>query len=122
MTDKPIANTKIENETAIISFNVASLPSGPDLDQVAQQILELIETGQSRNIIMDFSGVKFFSSQTLGIILEARKKLSDSNGKVAICGIDPQLHRVFKITNLDKIFVFFQSVADAADYMMSDNK
>jgi anti-anti-sigma regulatory factor len=41
------------------------------------------------------------------MLLEVRAKLEASGGEVVISAINPQLHRVFKITSLDKIFRFF---------------
>ncbi len=121
MTDCNIAKITIEKDTATISFNVASLAAGQILEETAQLISDLIKNSKPRNIIVDFTGVKFFSSQMLGILLDARKKLSSSSGNIAISGINPQLYRVFKITNLDKIFRFYPDVKSASrDLKKSD--
>ena len=58
-------------------------------------------------IVFDFECVKFFSSQVLGLLLDIRSKLMTLGGELVISAIDPQLFRVFKITNLDKIFKFY---------------
>jgi anti-anti-sigma factor len=113
MTDYNI--TKITTEAAVttVSFNVANLTTDQGLDAVAQQISDLIKNQKPRNLLIDFTGVKFFSSQALGILLDARKKLSSYNGNIVISGINPQLYRVFKITNLDKIFRFYPDAQTA---------
>jgi anti-anti-sigma regulatory factor len=41
------------------------------------------------------------------MLIDVKKKLSAQKGNVVISGINPQLYRVFKITNLDKIFKFY---------------
>jgi len=66
--------------------------------------------------------VKFFSSQILGMLLDMRSKLSVNNGEVLISAINPQLHRVFRITNLDKIFRFFPDVESAVNTTNTTNK
>jgi anti-sigma B factor antagonist len=71
-------------------------------------------------VIFDFAGVKFFSSQVLGLLLEIRAKLQASNSEVVISAINPQLHRVFKITNLDKIFRFFPDRESAVKVVSVD--
>ncbi len=58
-------------------------------------------------MVFDFTDVKFFSSQVLGLLLEARARLEPYHGEVAITSLSPQLLRVFKITNLDRIFNFY---------------
>ena len=113
MTDRNTAKITTEKDITTVSFNVASLSAGQSLDEVAQKISDLIKNQSPRNIIVDFTGVKFFSSQTLGILLDARKKLSSYDGNIVISGINPQLYRVFKITNLDKIFNFYPDARTA---------
>ncbi|HBG28178.1 MAG: hypothetical protein A2Y10_19560 [Planctomycetes bacterium GWF2_41_51] len=113
MTDCNITKITTEKTVTTISFNVASLTAGADMDFVARQISELIANQKPKNLLVDFSGVKFFSSQTLGILLDAKKKLSTQNANVIISGINPQLYRVFKITNLDKLFSFYPDAQSA---------
>lgn len=122
MTDYNIAKITVEKGITTISFNVASLTAGGGLEEVTQKISELINNQSPRSIIVDFTGVKFFSSQTLGILLDARKKLASYNGNIAISGINPQLYRVFKITNLDKIFKFYPDAQTATDDLKKTQK
>jgi anti-sigma B factor antagonist len=113
MTDLNIATVRIEKDVTIVSFNVASLTSGGGLEEVSQKISELVKNQKPCSIVIDFQGVKFFSSQALGILLDARKKVASYHGNIAISGINPQLYRVFKITNLDKIFKFYPDASSA---------
>jgi anti-sigma B factor antagonist len=122
MTDCNTAKITIEKAFTTISFNVTNLTAGQSLDEVAQKISDLIKDQSPRNIIIDFTGVKFFSSQTLGILLDARKKISSYNGNIVISGINPQLYRVFKITNLDKIFKFYPDAQAAAGDLKKTQK
>ena len=80
---------------------------------ISKQIAHLIEDEKPIKMVIDFGKVKFFSSQTLGLLLNIRKKLQLYNAQVVISGINPQLHRVFRITNLDKIFTFYPNVESA---------
>ncbi len=81
-----------------------------DADQIAavhKQISRFVKEKRPAKLIIDFECVKFFSSQLLGMLLEIRTQLKAYDGEVVISAIEPQLHRVFRITNLDKIFRFF---------------
>jgi len=64
--------------------------------------------------------VKFFSSQVLGMLLEMRGNLEADGGRVVISGIVPQLSRIFKITNLDRIFDFYPDAQSAAEALKGD--
>ena len=122
MTDYNVI--KITNQDAVttVSFNSPNLTVDQGLEQVSQQISDLIKNQKPKNLLIDFSGVKFFSSQALGILLDAKKKLSAHKGNVIISGINPQLYRVFKITNLDKIFKFYPDAQSAINDLKKTQK
>ena len=46
------------------------------------KIKEFIEKNQPKKLIFDFDGVKFFSSQVLGMLSDIRAKLEKHNGNV----------------------------------------
>ncbi len=96
-----------EGHVAIVIFKSASISDVDGITFASKQIKEFIDGNQPKRLIFDFGIVKFFSSQVLGLLLDIRTKMDAYNGEVVISAINPQLHRVFKITNLDKIFRFF---------------
>ena len=53
------------------------------------------------------------SSQALGVLLQLKKAMDPLHGKVIIVGIRPELHKVFKITNLNKMFIFHNDLDKA---------
>jgi anti-anti-sigma factor len=113
MTDSNIATITTEKNFTLVTFNVASLTAGSGLEDITQKISEIVKDVKPHNLIIDFKGIKFFSSQTLGVLLDARKKVAAYNGNIVISSINPQLYRVFKITNLDKIFKFYPDAPSA---------
>ena len=109
-----------EANTAIIAFKSASMSDADGLTDVSHKIKEFIDKNQPNRLLFDFDGVKFFSSQVLGLLLDIRAKLEKYNGKVVISAINPQLHRVFRITNLDKVFEFFPDRESAIKITSTD--
>ncbi|MHC4087016.1 MAG: STAS domain-containing protein [Planctomycetota bacterium] len=104
-----IVDVKItsEDSVAVVAFKTASISDVEGIATASKHIKDFVDENQPIRLIFDFSRVKFFSSLVLGVLLEIRSKLASYNGEVAISAINPQLHKVFKITNLDKIFTFF---------------
>ena len=96
-----------QGSVAIVTFKSTSVTDVDEIAIASQQIKQFIDVNQPNRLIFDFEGVKFFSSQVLGLLLDIRTKLKTCDGEVVITAINPQLHRVFKITNLDKVFQFF---------------
>ena len=96
-----------KGRVVVMAFRSASISNVEEITAAAEQIRGFIEKNRPEKVIFDFGEVKFFSSQVFGILLENRAKLKTYDGEVVISAINPQLYRVFKITNLDKIFRFF---------------
>ena len=92
---------------AVVAFKATSISNSEEIVSVSEQIKNFIEDKHPKKMVFDFEMVKFFSSQVLGVLLDIRAELAKCSGEVVISAIDPQLHRVFKITNLDQIFRFF---------------
>ena len=115
MSDEVIGEISSEGDTAIVTFRKSTVSNVEDISSAAGKIAAFIDANQPTKIIFDFSGVKFFSSPVLGLLLETRARISSWNGQVFVSAINPQLHRVFKITNLDQVFKFFPDTQSAVN-------
>jgi anti-sigma B factor antagonist len=113
MDEKASIEIQMKQKTGIVAFKSPSISDVDKIAGISKQVSEFIDSNHPSRLIFDFEGVKFFSSQVLGLLLDIRSKLAADNGEVLISAIDPQLHRVFRITNLDKIFRFFQDKESA---------
>ncbi|GEM_PF-217732 len=100
--------TKAQGRVAVVGFASTCVSEADSITAMSKSIKKFIDEKRPRWLVFDFSGVKFFSSQVLGLLLDIRAAMKATDGQIVISAIDPQLHRVFKITNLDKIFTFFQ--------------
>jgi anti-anti-sigma factor len=107
METKSNLDISSEGNVAIISFRSAYISDVEEISAASTQIRHVIQRSKPKEVVFDFTGVKFFSSQVLGLLLEARAQLKSNDGRVVVCSLDPRLHRVFKITNLDSIFPLY---------------
>jgi anti-sigma B factor antagonist len=96
-----------QGNIVIVRFRSVSISDAEEIARASAQLKGHLETHQPAGLIFDFTGVKFFSSQILGLLLEARTRLHPSGGRVVVVALTQQLRRVFRITNLDKIFDFY---------------
>lgn len=120
MSDNVIGEIVRQGPAVIVSFKMSIISNVDDISSISSQLEKFIETDPPTRIIFDFEGVKFFSSQVLGLLLETRAKLQPRGGHVAVSSINPQLHRVFKITNLDQVFEFYPDRQAAVETGQSD--
>jgi len=117
MTDILDIEMTADGRVAVITFKAASISSAEQIAAAAEQIKNFIGENHPDKIIFDFEKVKFFSSQVLGLLLDIRGRMEVANGQVVISAIDPHLHKVFRITNLDRIFKFFTDKKNAVEAM-----
>ena len=113
MANEVAIETTMETNVGIVTFKSASITDVQGIADVTAEIKEFVAENQPRTLIFDFAEVRFFSSQVLGLLLDIRAKLEAYEGKVVLSAINPQLHRVFRITNLDKVFGFFPDLESA---------
>jgi len=93
-------------DVTVVNFQNVSVLDSANIEALGRNLLDLIQKQDIRKLILEFSAVRFMSSQALGILLQLKKAMDPLHGKIVIVGIRPELHKVFKITNLHKMFIF----------------
>ncbi len=107
MDEKQTVEITVNEDVTVVAFTSACISGVEEVQAASEKVTRFISENYPKKIVIDFQQVKFFTSQTLGLLMDIWRRLKDYNGRVVISGINPQLHRVFKITNLDKIFEFY---------------
>jgi anti-anti-sigma factor len=113
--------TKVENEllvqtyrdVTVVSFQNISVLDSANIEALGRNLLDLVEKQDTRKLVLEFTAVRFMSSQALGVLLQLKRAMDPLKGQVIIAGIRPELHKVFKITNLHKLFVFHDTLDKA---------
>ncbi len=98
---------------ALVKFAESSILETAAIEQLGRDLSHLIDVEQKQKLVLDFANVKFLSSHALGILLTLHRKASEGKGGVVLCGLRPELKKVFTITNLDKVFKFCRDDAEA---------
>ena len=91
------------NNVAVVGFTSDSLLDPVEVETAGREMYALVDRQAQRKIVLDFSEVKFLSSQMIGVIVNLHKKSKAIKGEIVLCGLRPQLRKVFQITNLDRI-------------------
>ena len=100
----------------VVEFLTPSLMSPPDLEQIGNGLFKLVEEDKRDRLVLDFTKVKYLSSQAIGIILTLNKMLNNTSAggnNLVLCGVGPQLMQLLKITRLDRILTIKPTQKDA---------
>ena len=102
-----------ENGVTVVDFSDATILDAYHIDEISKELYAVVDDQNARKIVLDLATIKMLSSQTLGVFLTMRKKLSETDRQMVFAGVDPRLYRVFKVTNLQSLFEFFADRATA---------
>ncbi len=70
----------------------------------------LIDSGETK-ILVDFKNITYIDSSGLGVMLDAMKRLNESNGEVGLLSISKDVLEVFTSTKIAQFFKFYKSVS-----------
>ncbi len=100
--------TQIRDVT-VANFRGSSILDSTAVDAIGRELYPLVDEKAVRKLVLDFSSVRFLSSQMLGVLLSLQKKIASIKGRMVICGLREELFKVFKIMRLEKILTFAES-------------
>jgi len=104
-----------QDGTAIATLNAESV-SIAELESIAGVLREYIANRRPSRLIIDLNRVCFLSSMMLGLLVDTWRRLREYGGRMRICGLQPHLMRVFRVTHLDRIFEFSPDYAQALEW------
>ncbi len=101
--DPPITIGRIRAASVLDAINVTNF--GSDL-------ANYVEKHPGLYLLLDFEDVDYLSSAVLTELLRINKLITESGGLFRLCALNPDIRKVFEITNLDKLFVIYESLDD----------
>ncbi|HLY20750.1 MAG TPA: STAS domain-containing protein [Bryobacteraceae bacterium] len=97
--------------TAVISLE-GSVMRGPEGERIETVLNDLLGQG-NRRIVFDLTGVKRIDSTGIGRFIYGLNKVEESGGKMWMAGAQGYVRECFRVTRLDTIFQFCETVEDA---------
>jgi len=94
------------NGVCVVTFRSVSILDAVVVETIGRKLYDLVDREARRKLVLDFSEVRFLTSQMLGVLIALHKKSQAIDGKVVLCGIRPDLGKAFKVTRLDKMLSF----------------
>jgi anti-anti-sigma factor len=74
-----------------------------DAESFESEVVEAVSKG-ARNIIIDFSGLKYISSSGLRALINTRSQVEKVSGKLILSGLKDNVLEVFRVSKLLSIF------------------
>ncbi|ANI28935.1 anti-anti-sigma factor [Yersinia entomophaga] len=106
--------TKTIENVLVITPLIRRLDASVSL-KFKEDIQAMIARG-ANNILLDFSRVDFIDSSCLGALVSLLKTLN-GKGELAICSLNNNIHGMFKLTRMDRIFTIGTDQPDTIQQM-----
>jgi anti-sigma B factor antagonist len=100
-------------DVTVASFTDHYLLDAQKVQAIGDQLADLVDRTGRRKLVLNFRNVQDISSLTLGMLVTLDKKIRAAGGKLVLCRVDPQIHEVMALTQLDKMFLIHDEEADA---------
>ncbi len=72
--------------------------------ELKSKLLELVNQ-KNCSLVLDCENLEYMDSTGLGVLVAVLKNVKTYSGEVHLLNLRPNLSKLFKITNLDKVFV-----------------
>ncbi|MGD0542045.1 MAG: STAS domain-containing protein [Tepidisphaeraceae bacterium] len=84
-----------------------------EIDGLIEAVLKSLEAKGGEPWVVDLAQVEYMGSSMLGLFVNVRERIRQGGGTLVLCGMSPQLLRIFKTCCLERLFTIAKSRADA---------
>ena len=111
---RPCLRVRTVERTAVVRFEDAEiLFEEGAVHSVGRELHRLIEEEGHTRLVVNFAGVRYLSSEVLAILAGLQRKVDPVRGSIVLCGLDPLLRDMVRITHLDRVFDICGDEAEA---------
>lgn len=98
--------------------NVVELTLPPTLDvdefdRLNESLLALVRGEPGAGWVLDLSRLSYVGSAVLGLMVNLRQQVKQTGGRLALCGLSPQLVHIFNTCCMERLFRIVKTRDDA---------
>ena len=102
-----------ENQGIVVGhIGAASVLDAANVDQFGAEVIGHVKGQPRLSLLLDFGEVDYLSSAVLTELIRINETLAESQGNLRLCGLNKDIRKVFEITNLDKLFIIYDTVPE----------
>ena len=93
-----------ERGITVVTFIERKILEAAHILELGEELLQLVEKDDNKDLLLDFSSVEFLSSAALNKLIILDKKVKSKSGQLKLCNMMPEIREVFVITRLNQLF------------------
>jgi anti-anti-sigma factor len=83
------------------------------IDRLIDDALQSLVAKKSGKWVLDLTEVSYMGSAMLGLMVNIRERIRQGGGKLVLCGLSPDLMKIFQTCCLERLFAIAKTRADA---------
>jgi len=83
------------------------------VESIGEQLFKLVDQMDRKKLIVDCSKVQHMGSAAIGMILTLNAKSKAIKGALVLCGVRPDVMKIFSLMKLNKVLKFAPNLNDA---------
>lgn len=100
--------SKITTEYGIdltfVTFEDEKILEEAQIRELQNSLEPVIDKNKDNQLVLNFANVRFMTSAMLGLLVRIHKRVGERGGQLELRNLDNNLHKLFEITQLTKIF------------------
>ena len=102
-----------DSSANILQFDLPPILDSMEIDGLIESVLNELNARQAQSWVVDLSHVEYMGSSMLGLFVNMRERIRQGGGILILCGMSPQLLRIFKTCCLERLFAIVKSRNEA---------
>jgi anti-sigma B factor antagonist len=92
------------HDVVVVGFADRKLLDDAEISELTTELFELVEEVMSARVVLNFSNVELMATAVLGMLVRIDRRIKANGGRLKLCHIRPQIHKVFELTRLNTLF------------------
>ena len=106
-------NYLIREKDGFTIVSVEGQVCGATQDDFMVRLNDLCDAMACQTVLLDMGKVSYLNSAGLGMIIESFRKFRDKGGQLVLCGLNPDINRLFAATRLNRFIQIYPGVNEA---------
>ncbi|MHC4537205.1 MAG: STAS domain-containing protein [Planctomycetota bacterium] len=96
--------TEYGTDFTFVTFEDEQILEESQIRELQESLEPVIEKNKDSQLVLNFANVRFMTSAMLGLLVRIQKRVSERGGELELRNLDKNLHKLFEITQLTKVF------------------
>ena len=96
-------------DVLLFVFQKSSVLDELSVRQVSRELNAALDSTEEQKVVIDLTPVELMTSSMIGELVKFKKRCDNDGISLALCGMSPEIKKLFKMTRLDKVFKIAKS-------------